>query len=77
MKMKTKVVPRTVLGIAVLGLMTLTHGPVLFAAGDDLRLLDAVQRHDREAVRTLLTQRVDVNATRGDGMAPLAAAVQP
>ena len=43
--------------------------------GTDLRLLDAVQRQDREAVRALLKQRVDVDAKRGDGLTALAAAV--
>ena len=41
----------------------------------DLRLLEAVQQQDREAIQTLLKQHVDVNAARGDGATALAWAV--
>jgi len=41
------------------------------AASPDLRLIDAVKRADRDEVRTLLKQRVDVNAPQGDGATAL------
>ena len=37
----------------------------------DTRLADAVQRGDRDTVRSLLQQKADVNAAQGDGMTPL------
>ena len=45
-----------------------------FAAGPsaDLRLLEAVKRQDKEAVRSLLKERVDVHARQGDGATALA-----
>lgn len=45
-----------------------------FAAGPsaDLRLLEAVKRQDKEAVRSLLKERIDVNARQGDGATALA-----
>src|SRR5687767_12709756 len=39
--------------------------------GVDLRLVDAATRADREAVRLLIQQRVDVNATQPDGTTAL------
>ncbi|MEQ1869358.1 MAG: ankyrin repeat domain-containing protein [Vicinamibacterales bacterium] len=74
LQLKTKLVSMAVLPAAVLGFVALTQGPVLSAAAD-LRLLEAVQRQDQEAVRTLLKQGVDVNARRGDGANALARAV--
>ena len=44
----------------------------LVAASSDLRLVDAAQRGDREAVRALLQQQADVNARQGDGATALA-----
>ena len=41
------------------------------AAGVDPRLIQAVKNRDADAVRALLKQRVDVNATQGDGATPL------
>jgi ankyrin len=41
------------------------------AAADDARLADAVMRSDREAVRTLLLEKADVNAAQVDGMTAL------
>lgn len=43
----------------------------LAAAGSDLRLVDAAEKHDTEAVRTLLKQHVDVNAPQADGATAL------
>jgi ankyrin repeat protein len=59
---------------AVAWLLTIASGPSLFAAAD-LRLLEAIQRRDHQAVRMLLKQQVDVNARRGDGVTALAWAV--
>ena len=42
-----------------------------FAAGADARLADAVMRADRDAIRSLLQQKSDVNATQADGMTAL------
>jgi ankyrin repeat protein len=42
-----------------------------FAAVADARLADAVMRADREAIRALLQQKPDVNATQADGMTAL------
>src|SRR5262245_39875475 len=69
-----RIVRAGALTAVVLWLMTLAQGAVLIAA-DDLRLLEAVQRQDRQAVRTLVNQHVDVNAARGDGLTALAIAV--
>lgn len=44
----------------------------LAAAGSDLRLVEAVQHKDKEAVRSLLKQHVDVNTTQADGATALA-----
>ena len=41
------------------------------AAAIDPRLIQAVKNRDAESVRALLKQRVDVNATQGDGATPL------
>lgn len=46
----------------------------LFAAGlfaADTRVVDAVKNHDKDAVRTLLKERVDVNAPEADGTTAL------
>ena len=43
----------------------------LAAAGSDLRLVEAVENGDMEAVRSLLEQRVDVNASQADGATAL------
>ena len=44
---------------------------VVSSAGKDVRLADAAQQGDKEAIRILLTQKVDVNVAHGDGMSPL------
>ena len=44
----------------------------LAAPNSDLRLVDAVQRGDKEAVRSLLKQHADVNAPQADGATALA-----
>jgi ankyrin repeat protein len=72
--MTTRSVGARALIPAAFWLASVAHGSVLFAAAD-LRLLQAVQHQDRQAVRTLLQQHVDVNARRGDGVTALAWAV--
>jgi ankyrin repeat protein len=42
------------------------------AAADDLRLVDAVKNRDRAAIRSLIEQRVNVNAAHPDGTTALA-----
>ena len=42
----------------------------LFAA-TDTRLVDAVKNHDKDAVRSLLKEHVDVNAPEADGTSAL------
>jgi ankyrin repeat protein len=51
-------------------IVALTAGASLAAAGD-VRLVDAVKNRNAEAVRTLLKQHADVNATQPDGATPL------
>ena len=41
------------------------------ASASDLQLLEAVRNQNREAVRALLKQQVDVNAPQGDGATAL------
>ena len=43
----------------------------LSAAANDARLADAVQNRNTQAIRSLLTQRLDVNAPQGDGATAL------
>src|SRR5215475_1611911 len=42
------------------------------AAATDIRLVEAAQQGDREAVRSLLQQHIDVNALQPDGTTALA-----
>ena len=44
---------------------------VVSSAGKDVRLADAAQQGDTEAIRTLLKQKADVNVAHGDGMTAL------
>ena len=39
----------------------------LVAAGQDASLADAVEREDKDAIRALLSQQVDINESQGDG----------
>jgi ankyrin repeat protein len=53
-------------------LLTLCMATVVFtAAPPERRLVDAVQQGDKDSIRTLLKQKVDVNAPQGDGMTAL------
>ena len=72
--MTTNTARTSVMTAAVLWLMTMAQGSVM-AVGADLQLLEAVQRQDRAAVRTLLKEGVDVNVSRADGATALAWAV--
>jgi ankyrin repeat protein len=44
---------------------------LLAAAGTDTRLADAAMRGDKDAIRSLLKQKVDVNVPQGDGATAL------
>ena len=44
---------------------------VVSSAERDVRLADAAQQGNMQAIRTLLKEKVDVNAAHGDGMTPL------
>jgi uncharacterized protein len=57
-------------------LLAVTSAIGLSAAGTNLRMIDAVRAGDRETVRVLLRQRVDVNAAERDGMTALHWAVR-
>ena len=46
-------------------------GSGVVGAAPDLRLIQAVRNKDPQAVRTLLSQRIDVNAPQGDGATAL------
>jgi uncharacterized protein len=67
--LRVDVKSRAGLMAAVLSVATLA------SAAGDLRLIEAVRIGDQQAVRTLLRERVDVNATQGDGATALAWAV--
>src|SRR5437660_1171875 len=58
------------------GLIPLTLLAASTAASAGTRLIDAVKRGDAAAVRTLITQKVDVNAPDTDGSTALHWAVQ-
>ena len=55
--------------------MVLLFSAAAFAAEVDLRLVDAVEKGDKAAVRDLLGQNVDVNLSQSDGTTALAWAV--
>src|SRR5579864_5539628 len=44
---------------------------LLAAASSDLRVPEAAQQGDGQAVRSLIEQKADVNASQGDGMTAL------
>lgn len=56
---------------ALLTLLIAIFTATVVLAAADLRLPDAAQQGDREAVRSLLKQKADVNAAQGDGMTAL------
>jgi ankyrin repeat protein len=57
---------------ALVAAFSVNAGPSAFAATGDLRLVEAVQRGDKEAARVLLQRQVDVNAAQPDGATALA-----
>ena len=57
-------------GLAGWGMAALLSVSSLAASGD-LRLVEAVQKGDQEAARSLLQQKADVNAAQGDGATAL------
>ena len=61
-----------VVGAALWAVCVLFATPTLVAAGDDLRLVEAVQRQDTAAARALLDEGIDVNIARADGATALA-----
>jgi ankyrin repeat protein len=58
---------RLIGGVSGFGLVVLLAA----AAGSDTRLADAAQKGDKDAVRALLKEKVDVNAAQGDGSTAL------
>src|SRR5262249_26375993 len=52
-------------------IVTLLCAGALSAANRELPLLEAVKNQDRETVRALLKQKIDVNAREGDGATAL------
>jgi ankyrin repeat protein len=66
---------RVTYSIALSMVVLLLARPAFSVAGDS-RLADAAMRSDHEAVRTLLQQKVDVNAPQADGMTALHWAVR-
>jgi uncharacterized protein len=59
------------LGICLGVGLLLSGAGLASAAGGDARLADAVMRSDRDAARSLLQQKIDVNAAQPDGMTAL------
>ena len=55
----------------VTGLCVVGMAAAMIGATGDVRLADAAMQGDIDAVRSLLNQRVDVNAAQGDGMTAL------
>jgi ankyrin repeat protein len=63
-----------VLGLCLAALVAASAGAM--AAGADLRLVDAVKRHDAAAVKSLLKAKADVNGADAEGMTALHWAAQ-
>jgi ankyrin repeat protein len=57
--------------LGMLGLSILLFAASPVSAATEIRLADAVEKMDRASIRTLLDQRVDVNAPQADGMTAL------
>src|SRR5499433_153735 len=55
--------------VGLAGILYLTS--FLVAAAGDTRVADAAQKGDKDTVRSLIRQAVDVNAAQGDGMTAL------
>jgi uncharacterized protein len=52
-------------------MVILLSGPALAVASGDLRLVEAVKEKNKEAVRSLLEEKIDVNVVQGDGATAL------
>ncbi len=61
---------------SILWIASAVSATSLFAAGADVRLVEAVKNSDKAAVRTLLPQHVDLSATDTDGSTALHWAVR-
>jgi ankyrin repeat protein len=57
--------------ILALSMVVVSFGTRASSAGNDARVADAVMRADRDAVRSLIQQKSDVNASQPDGMTAL------
>ena len=66
---------RTFVGMFGFSLLVVCAPAGVSGAVADGRLLDAIARQDKAAVKTLIQQKVDVNAARADGVTPLLWAV--
>src|SRR5262245_20865389 len=66
---------RTLVGMFGLSLLVVSAPAGVSGAAPDARLLDAIARQDKPAIKTLIQQKVDVNAARADGVTPLLWAV--
>lgn len=60
------------LSLSVLVLLLSGASSLLAAGGDDLRLIEALQRRDPDAAQALLQDGIDVNVRRADGATALA-----
>lgn len=56
---------------SILTVFIMALAPSVFAAAGDALVADAVQRGNKDALRALIQQKVDVNAPQGDGMTAL------
>lgn len=62
---------KLIVGLLLTMLLTTANGVMVATAGLDTRLPDAAMQGDRNAVRSLIQQKVDVNAAQGDGTTAL------
>src|SRR6266576_2669709 len=59
------------LGLTISLIAILCATGIMMASADDVRVPNAAMKGDKEAVRALLKQAADVNASQGDGMTAL------
>src|SRR5262245_53804516 len=62
---------KTLVGVLLGALLIVGGTRLITAATGDTRLSEAAMNGDKATVRTLLTQKVDVNVAQGDGTTPL------
>src|SRR5213594_2091942 len=62
---------RIIVAVSIIVIAVLWITGLMTAAAPDTRVADAAMRGDRNAVRALLKEAVDVNAAQGDGMTAL------